>query len=170
MQATEALQRIAKLYSNEETIKTKGLTGEKKRQYRLEHSQPVVSHFFQWCRDQLECGGLLPSDPLTKALNYALNREASLNVFLEDPDVQPDTNHLERALRPIPLGRNYLHPIIMQGSLSYLGEDQWRRRFWLYRCYRTGHKNSVSYGLVPNHRSTPCPPIKPSQPFFATTG
>jgi transposase len=169
-QATEALQRIAKLYSNEETIKTKGLTGEKKRQYRLEHSQPVVSHFFQWCRDQLECGGLLPSDPLTKALNYALNREASLNVFLEDPDVQPDTNHLERALRPIPLGRNYLHPIIMQGSLSYLGEDQWRRRFWLYRCYRTGHKNSVSYGLVPNHRSTPCPPIKPSQPFFATTG
>jgi len=104
-QATEALQRIAKLYSNEETIKTKGLTGEKKRQYRLEHSQPVVSHFFQGCRDQLESGGLLPSDPLTKALNDALNREASLNVFLEDPDVQPDTHHLERALRPIPSGR-----------------------------------------------------------------
>ena len=32
-------------------------------------------------------------------------REASLTVFLEDPDVQPDTNHLERALRPIPMGR-----------------------------------------------------------------
>ncbi|EAZ97056.1 transposase [Marinobacter sp. ELB17] len=73
----------------------------------------MVSHFFQWCRDQLECGGLLPSDPLTKALNYALNREASLNVFLEDPDVQPDTNHLERALRPIPLGRNYPRSLVM---------------------------------------------------------
>lgn len=34
-----------------------------------------------------------------------LSREASLTVFLENPDVQPDTNHLERALRPIPLGR-----------------------------------------------------------------
>ena len=42
--------------------------------------------------------GLLPSDSLTKALNYVLSREASLTVFLEDPDVQPDTNHLERAL------------------------------------------------------------------------
>lgn len=71
----------------------------------MDHSKPVVSDFFQWCRDQLEQGGLLPSDPLTKALNYVLSREASLTVFLEDPDVQPDTNHLERALRPIPMGK-----------------------------------------------------------------
>ncbi|KXO06387.1 IS66 family transposase [Marinobacter excellens] len=101
----EALQQIAALYKNEEKIRTQNLTGEKKRQYRLEHSKPVVSDFFQWCRDQLEQGGLLPSDSLTKALNYVLSREASLTVFLENPDVQPDTNHLERALRPIPLGR-----------------------------------------------------------------
>jgi len=103
--ATEALQQIARLYQNETAIKTQGLTGEKKRQYRLDHSKPVVGDFFQWCRDQLEQGGLLPSDSLTKALNYVLSREASLTVFLEDPDVQPDTNHLERALRPIPMGR-----------------------------------------------------------------
>ncbi len=102
---TEALQRIAMLYRNEETIKAQGLTGEKKRQYRLAHSKPVVSDFFQWCRDQLEQGGLVPSDPLTKALNYVLSRETSLTVFLENPDVQPDTNHLERALRPIPMGK-----------------------------------------------------------------
>jgi len=113
--ATEALQHIAKLYQNEETIKTRNLGGEKKRQYRLEHSKPVVSDFFQWCRGQLEQGGLLPSDLLIKALNYVLSWEASLTVFLENPDVQPDTNHLERALRPIPMGRNYPHPIIMQG-------------------------------------------------------
>ena len=103
--ATEALQQIARLYQNEEAIKNLGLTGEEKRQYRQEHSMPVVSDFFQWCQNQLESSSLLPSDPLSKALNYVLKREASLNVFLEDPDVQPDTNHLERALRPIPLGR-----------------------------------------------------------------
>lgn len=103
--ATEALQRIASLYQNEETIRARQLVGEKKRQYRLKRSKPVVSDFFRWCRDQLESGGLLPSDPLTKAVNYVLSREASLTVFLEDPEVQPDTNHLERALRPIPLGR-----------------------------------------------------------------
>lgn len=112
-QATKALQQIAKLYQNEEAIKAQGLTGEKKRQYRLEHSKPVVEDFFQWCRAQLEQGGRLPSEPLTKALNYVLSREASLTVFLEDPDVQPDTNHLERALRPIPMGKNYAQSSIM---------------------------------------------------------
>ncbi len=103
--ATEALQRIAMLYQNEEAIKAQGLSGEKKRQYRLDHSKPVVSDFFQWCRDQLAQAGRVPSDPLTKALNYVLSREASLTVFLENPNVQPDTNHLERALRPIPMGK-----------------------------------------------------------------
>ncbi|CAO1659224.1 MULTISPECIES: IS66 family transposase [Salinicola] len=104
-QAGEALQQIAKLYHNEDNIRAQQLTGETKRQYRLAHSKPVVDDFFQWCRDQLERGELLPSDALTKALNYMLSREASLTVFLEDPDVQPDTNHLERALRPIPMGK-----------------------------------------------------------------
>lgn len=102
---TEVLQRIALLYRHEETIKAQGLTGDQKRQYRLTHSKPVVSELFQWCKNLLIQGGLLPSDPLSKALNYLLSREASLTVFLEDPDVQPDTNHLERALRPIPMGK-----------------------------------------------------------------
>ena len=103
--ATEALQQIAQLYHNEETIRAEQLTGENKRQYRLAHSKPVVHEFFQWSREQMECGGLLPSDALIKAVNYVISREASLTVFLEDPDVQPDTNHLEGALRPIPLGK-----------------------------------------------------------------
>ena len=32
-------------------------------------------------------------------------RQAGLQVFLADPEVAIDTNHLERALRPIPMGR-----------------------------------------------------------------
>ena len=47
-QVAEALQRIAMLYKTQEAIKAQGLTGEKKRQYRLDHSKPVVSDFFQW--------------------------------------------------------------------------------------------------------------------------
>ena len=49
--------------------------------------------------------GLLPSNPLTKALAYARDRRCGLEVFLTDPDVPIDTNHLERALRVIPMGR-----------------------------------------------------------------
>lgn len=103
--AGEALQHIARLYRIESSLKHHGLTGEPKRQYRLAHSLPVVNTFFQWCRDQLDQGGLVPSDRIVRALNYVLRREVSLRVFLETPDVPMDTNHLERALRPIPLGR-----------------------------------------------------------------
>jgi len=103
--ATQALQQIALLYQYEETIRTEQLSGEKKRQYRLACSKPVVSDFFQWCADQVAQAALLPSDPMSRALNYVLSRQTSLSVFLEDADVPLDTNHLERALRPIPLGR-----------------------------------------------------------------
>ena len=49
--------------------------------------------------------GLWPSNPFTKALAYARERGLGLEVFLTDPDVPIDTNHLERALRVIPMGR-----------------------------------------------------------------
>jgi transposase len=101
----EALDHIAALYRFEEQICELGLNSDKKRQYRLEHSKPVVDSFFEWCQGQLPRDDLTPSNPLKKALNYVLTREQQLRVFLEDPAVQPDTNHLERTLRPIPMGR-----------------------------------------------------------------
>jgi hypothetical protein len=39
------------------------------------------------------------------ALAYARERRDGLEVYLNDPDVAIDTNHLERALRAIPMGR-----------------------------------------------------------------
>ena len=48
---------------------------------------------------------LLPSNPLSKALTYAMTRKDPLQVFLSDPDVPLDTNHVERGVRPIALGR-----------------------------------------------------------------
>ena len=36
---------------------------------------------------------------------YARDRRLGLEIFLTDPDVPIDTNHLERALRAIPMGR-----------------------------------------------------------------
>ena len=74
----------------------------------------MVEAFFDWAEAQLEHAALLPSNPLSKALHYALERREGLSVYLSDPDVPIDTNHLERALRPIPLGRNYAHLAIMR--------------------------------------------------------
>lgn len=76
-----------------------------KRLHRLTHSKPRVEQFFEWIDLQFEQQGLLPSNPLTKALAYARERKVQLQVFLDDPDVPMDTNHLERALRSIPMGK-----------------------------------------------------------------
>jgi len=48
---------------------------------------------------------LLPSNKFQKAASYALKREEGLRVYLADPAVPIDTNHLEREIRPIPMGR-----------------------------------------------------------------
>jgi len=105
----EALAMIATLYKEEERIEAQGLDETSKRERRLEKSKPVVDRFFEWCQQQLNLGDLLPSSPLRKALNYVISRETELRVFLEEPNVPLDTNHLERALRPIPMGhKNWL--------------------------------------------------------------
>ena len=49
--------------------------------------------------------GLSPTTPFTTALGCLRDCEAALSVFLDDPDVPLDTNHLERAPRPLPMGR-----------------------------------------------------------------
>ncbi|MDZ7768164.1 MAG: transposase [Woeseiaceae bacterium] len=76
-----------------------------KLRYRTKHSEPVVAAFRAWCEAQCRRHDLLPSNPLSKALKYAMARTEQLKVFLSDPEVPIDTNHLERALRPIPMGR-----------------------------------------------------------------
>jgi transposase len=103
--AAEALEQIGALYAVEAAIREKHLTGDKKRAYRLEHAQPLVESFFAWVDRKLQNSGLLPKNPLTAALAYARERKEGLTVFLADPDVPIDTNHLERALRAIPMGR-----------------------------------------------------------------
>lgn len=100
-----ALEHIGQLYACEAHIRDAGLSDQNKAAYRNAHARPIVEAFFAWAEAQLQAAALLPSNPLTKALNYALERRAALSVYLDDPDVPIDTNHLERALRPIPMGR-----------------------------------------------------------------
>ncbi len=102
---SEALAIIGALYRHETHIRDNTLSGEAKLAYRTRHSEPVVRAFWAWCDSQCQRHDLLPSNPLSKALKYAMARVDSLKVFLSDPHVPIDTNHLERALRPIPMGR-----------------------------------------------------------------
>jgi len=49
--------------------------------------------------------GTSPCSPFLGALAYIRERRVGLSVYLDDADVAIDTNHLERALRVIPVGR-----------------------------------------------------------------
>ncbi len=103
--AAEALDRIGTLYELEAEHRTASMTPQEILAHRRTHSRPVVDAFFAWLEQVRVEHLLLPSSPFTKAIDYALGREKALRVFLDDPAVAPDTNHLERAIRPVAVGR-----------------------------------------------------------------
>ena len=96
---------IAELYKTEAVGRAQRLSPEKVVAQRTEQVRPIVDRFFAWLKTTLEENLYLPTNPFRKAADYALTREKSLRVFLEYPDVPLDTNHLERAIRPIAMGR-----------------------------------------------------------------
>jgi hypothetical protein len=104
-----AIKQIAALYVIEKHIRDHLREPSEIQAYRQKHSEPRVTAFFAWVYEQRQRIDLLPSNPLTTALNYVAERQVELRVFLSNPSVSMDTNHLERALRVIPMGRkNYL--------------------------------------------------------------
>ena len=103
--SARALDLIGELYGHEGEFRRKGLDPKKLIQQRSELCRPVVEEFFSWLEKELQTWALLPKNPFTKAANYALARREGLEVFLRQPEVPLDTNHLERQIRPIALGR-----------------------------------------------------------------
>lgn len=101
----EALRHIGALYRIEEDIRACKLAGADKRALRQGQAAPAAQRFFAWVDAQFASQGFLPSSPFTKALAYARERREGLMLYLDDPDVEIDTNSLERALRAIPMGR-----------------------------------------------------------------
>ena len=101
----QGLDRIGEVYKHEALLRQRRLEAEAKLAYRAEFAKPLVDAFFLWLQQTLTTQPLLPSNPFTKAARYALEREQALRVFLEYPNVPLDTNHLERQIRAIALGR-----------------------------------------------------------------
>lgn len=99
--AGEALRRIAELYLIERDIG--GLDAARRRQIRQQRSKPVIDAFKPWLEANLAkvSGG----SSLATALRYALNRWDGLAAFLDDGRIELDNNTVERAMRPIALGR-----------------------------------------------------------------
>jgi transposase len=99
--AHEALQRIGALYAIEADIR--GETAEHRKQVRQQRSRPLVEAMHAWVTELL--GRLSGRSPLAQAIRYALNHWDGLIRFLDDGRFELDTNIVERAMRPIALGR-----------------------------------------------------------------
>jgi transposase len=99
--AEEALRRIGELYAIEAEIR--GRPAEERQSVRQERSKPVVDALHAWLTAQL--GRVSGKSNLAEAIRYALRHWQGLVLFLEDGRLELDNNTVERAIRPIALGR-----------------------------------------------------------------
>ena len=99
--AEEALRRIGELYRIEAEIR--GRPAEERRMVRQECSKPLVDALHTWLTTQL--GRVSGRSTLAEAIRYALRHWRGLVLFLDDGRLELDTNVIERAIRPIALGR-----------------------------------------------------------------
>ena len=114
--AQQALHRIAALYAIEQRIR--GRSDEDRRNVRGVESRPLVAAMKVWFEHEL--GRIPRNGRLAQAIRYALTRWAALSRFLDDGRIELDNNAVERAIRPVALGRkNHL----FAGSDG--GGDRW---------------------------------------------
>lgn len=114
--ATEALRRIGELYAIEARVR--GLSSAHRLAERRSFSKPLLDACRAWLEAQLS--QISGRSTLAEAIRYALSRWEGLTRFLHDGCIELDTNPVERAIRPVALGRkNHL----FAGSDG--GGDRW---------------------------------------------
>src|SRR4051812_17297996 len=99
--AEEALRRIGELFAIEAEVR--GHPAEDRLTVRQERSRPLVDALHAWLTVQL--GRVSVRSTLAEAIRYVLRHRTGLVLFLEDGRLELDTNSIERAIRPIALGR-----------------------------------------------------------------
>lgn len=99
--ASEALARIAELYRIEDEIR--GRAADERRTIRQAKTRPLVEALEPWLREKL--GLVSQKSKLAEAIRYALSRWPGLTRFLDDGQVEIDSNIVERSIRPLALSR-----------------------------------------------------------------
>jgi transposase len=99
--ARQAVEKIRALYDIERELREASL--EERLRARQARSSKLVAEFFRWLKEiQI---AIPPAGKLGQAISYALRFEKELCVFVADARVPLDNNAVERAIRPIAVGR-----------------------------------------------------------------
>ena len=113
--AYQALQKIAEFYNAD--IELKGLSSKERLQKRQELIKPMVEEFFAWVKQQASDCTVPPKSKTGHGLNFVINQEKYLRVFLEDGDVPIDNSASERAIRTFCLGKkNWMFHNTVKGA------------------------------------------------------
>ena len=99
--ATQALVRIVALFTIEAEIR--GLSADERRQARQRRAKPLIDDLRLWLEAQL--AAVSGKATIAGAIRYTLSRWDGLTRFLDDGRIEIDSNVVERAIRPIALGR-----------------------------------------------------------------
>jgi transposase len=99
--AAEVLRRITEFYAVEKRIR--GQPAEARLRAREAESRPLIEAMKPWLEGQLH--RVPPRGGLAEAIRYALARWPALCRFLDDGRIELDNNPVERAIRPVALGR-----------------------------------------------------------------
>ena len=67
--------------------------------------KPLVDAFFAWAKKYYGTANALPKSATGKALNYFINQEKYLRVFLTDGHIPLDNSMAERSIRAFVTGR-----------------------------------------------------------------
>ncbi|WP_420811240.1 IS66 family transposase [Desulfosediminicola ganghwensis] len=110
-----ALNYIRKLYGVEKEGTRNKLSGMELLAFRRKKAKPVLDDFFLWLSKK--AGQVAPKSLLGAAVNYTLNQWQRLLVYLDFPDMTPDNNAAENAIRPFVVGRkNWLFAGTQEGA------------------------------------------------------
>lgn len=147
--AQEAISRIKKLYQVEKELRAKDLSPAAFLAARKKQVNPVLESFKQWLARKSET--VVPSTLLGKAVGYTLKEWDRLVGYLGAPDLTPDNNAAERAIRPFVLGRkNWLFSGSPRGATSSCA---------IYSIIETGKQNGLDPYAYLHHIFTTVPLI-----------
>lgn len=145
--AYQALLRIGAIYKLDESLK--GLTPQQRLRERQKNVKPLVEEYFAWVKDTL--GSQLPKGATAAGLNYSINQEKYLRVFLDDGEIPIDNSASERAIRTFCVGKkNWVFIDSVKGAEASAV---------IYSISETAKLNSLSTYHYFNHLLTELPKL-----------
>ena len=107
--AQQAEKRIQAIIHTDKMYKD--ASDEERLAHRQQSVKPLVDAYFKWVKEVLERQDLDSSSALRTALNYSVNQEQYLRVFLDDPEVPMHNNDAEQSIRKFCVGKHSWHII-----------------------------------------------------------